>query len=118
VVLQVDAPHDGLRQSASEYEATIRQLQSELAEVKEQHQEASEEVGLRGAGDGGKWYGMYTEGEATGEEGEVALWNYGMHGVDCSCNEFENPLNFLAYLRMPAFIYYNHICCPIGNHYG
>lgn len=59
MVLQVNASHDGLRQSASEYEATIRQLQSELAEVKEQHQEAREEVGLRGRG-WGRWYGMYT----------------------------------------------------------
>ena len=54
MLLQVNASHDGLRQSVSEYEATVHQLQSELAETKEQHQEAREEVGVGGGGCGGK----------------------------------------------------------------
>lgn len=111
MVLQVNASHDGLRQSASEYEATIRQLQSELAEVKEQHQEAREEVGLRGRGVGEVVWYVYKPLERMGK-------NHGMHGNDCSCSEFKNSLNFLANLRMPACTYSNHICCPIRNHYG
>ena len=40
----MNASRNGLRQSVSEYEATICKLQSELSEMKEHHQEAKEEV--------------------------------------------------------------------------
>ena len=55
----MNASRNGLRQSVSEYEATVCRLQSELSEMKEHHQEAREEVCVLGGG-----------GERGGEEGE------------------------------------------------
>ena len=40
----MNASRNGLRQSVSEYEATVCRLQSELSDMKEHHQEAREEV--------------------------------------------------------------------------
>lgn len=56
----MNASRNGLRQSVSEYEATVCRLQSELSEMKEHHQEAREEVCVWG-------------GERGGEEGECGI---------------------------------------------
>ena len=50
----MNASRNGLRQSVSEYEATVCRLQSELSEMKEHHQEAREEVCVCGGESGGE----------------------------------------------------------------